>query len=101
MRFRYLIRFEDNTLQTAQIIPIQLGIHIPQWLVNATMHKDESTPNGDVWQRKNVWLGGIPRIGEYVMRRIVDEQGRYTPAFQDMLKKVDIDCIAVQAATND
>lgn len=101
MRFRYLIQFEDDTLQAARVIPIQLGIHIPKWLVEATMHRDESTPNGDIWQRKNVWWGGIPRIGEYVMRRIVDEQGRYTPAFQDMLKKVDADCLVVQSLEAD
>lgn len=101
-RFRYKIQFEDSTLQKAQVIPIYLGIlSIPLWLVNASMVRDESDRTGDTWQRKNIWLGGIPRIGEYVMRRIVDEQGRYTPAFQDMLKKVDNDCLVVQTSPID
>lgn len=100
MRFRYIIRFEDSSLFNAQIIPIFLGISIPLWLVNATMYQPESTENGDIWQRKNVWLGGIPRIGEYVMRRIVDEHGQYTPAFQDMLDKVNVDCLVVQTSTS-
>ena len=44
---------------------------------------------------ENLWLGGIPYVGEYVLRRIVDEQGQYTPAFEDMLSKVDNDCLVV------
>ena len=94
-QFRYIIQFEDSALLNAQVIPVFLGISIPLWLVNATMCQEEGAQNGDVWQRKNIWFGGLPRVGEYVMRRIVDEQGQYTPAFQDMLNKVKVDCLVV------
>lgn len=93
--FRYKIQFEDDTLQQAQITPIILGIPVPRWIISATMCQHENTPNGDIWDRKNIWLGGVPRIGEYVLRRIVDENGDYTPAFQDMLKKVDSECLVI------
>ena len=102
VRFRYKIQFEDSILQKAQVIPIFFGmIYIPLWLVNATMIRDEGDRTGDTWQRKNIWLGGIPYIGEYILRRIVDEQGRYTSAFRGMLKKVDSDCLIVQTSDDD
>ena len=94
-RFRYAIQFESRSLVQGQLTPFILGIAVPKWIVNATMWEDESSKNGDTWQRKNLWLGGIPYVGEYVLRRIVDEQGQYTPAFADMLSKVDNDCLVV------
>ena len=94
-RFRYDIQFEDDSLIQAQIIPIFLGISVPKWIVSATMCQDESTDKGDIWQRKNVWLGGVPHIGEYVMRRVVDADGQQTENFQAMLKKVDEECLVV------
>ena len=98
VRFRYLIEFEDSTLFNGQVVPIVLGIRTPLWLVNATMCRDANAENGDIWQRKNVWLGGIPYIGEYVLRRIVDADGEYTPAFQNMLEKVNPECLVVQTS---
>lgn len=95
-RFRYTIQFEDSGLIEAQITPYFFGIPIPKWLVNPTMCQDESAPNGDIWQRKNIWLGGIPYIGEYVMRRVVDEKGKETPALQAMLNKVGAECLIVE-----
>ncbi|MEM6251541.1 MAG: hypothetical protein AAF821_01350 [Cyanobacteria bacterium P01_D01_bin.156] len=94
--FRYIIQFEDATLQSAQIIPIAFGLTVPRWIVDATMCQHEGINNGELWDRKNVWLGGIPRVGEYVLRRIVDENGQYTAAFQDMLTKVDAECLVVR-----
>lgn len=93
--FRYKIEFEDDTLQQAQVTPITFGIPVPRWILNATMCQDENAQNGDIWERKNVWFGGLPRVGEYVLRRIVDEHGQYTPAFQDMLEKVDAKCLVI------
>ncbi len=98
--FRYKIQFEDSTLQKAQITPITFGIPVPRWLVDATMCQAEGINNGDRWDRKNVWFGGLPRIGEYTLRRVVDENGQYTPAFQDMLTKVDAECLVVAQASD-
>ncbi|MBW4562794.1 MAG: hypothetical protein KME32_16920 [Mojavia pulchra JT2-VF2] len=94
-RFAYKIQFEDEMLQQAQIIPFTFGLKIPRWIVNLTMSQDENSKNGDIWKRRNVWFGGIPRIGEYTLRRIVDEDGNYTPAFKDMLAKVQNDCLVI------
>lgn len=98
-RFRYKVQFEDESLQQAQVIPISFGIPVPKWMVNATMLRDDQAPKGEVWLRKNIWFGGLPRVGEYVMRRVVDEKGEYTPAFDEMLKKVDPDCWVVAPQT--
>jgi hypothetical protein len=59
------------------------------------MCEDENSKNGDTWKRKNVWFGGIPRIGEYTLRKVVDEEGRYTPAFNDMVSKVQNECLVI------
>ncbi|OKH55825.1 hypothetical protein NIES2101_03285 [Calothrix sp. HK-06] len=93
-RFTYKIKFEDNTLQRAQITPLWFDIPIPKWLIDATMYQDANS-NGDTWQRKNLWLGGTVRVGEYTLRRVVDEQGSYTKAFQDMLTKVQSECLVI------
>jgi hypothetical protein len=94
-QFTYKIQFEDETLKKAQIIPFSFGIPIPTWIVNATMCLDENSPNGDIWQRKNIWLGAIPGFGDYTLRRIVDENGNYTSAFNDMLAKVENECLVI------
>ena len=94
-QFTYEIQFEDKTLTKSQIIPLAFGIPIPKWIINATMCQNENSPNGDTWQRKNIWLGVIPGIGDYTLRRIVDENGNYTSAFNDMLTKVENECLVV------
>lgn len=94
-RFTYRIQFTDATLQQAQITPVLLGITVPKWIVNATMERDGSATNGDTWNRRNIWLGGVPRIGEYTLRRVVDVEGDYTPAFKPMLEKVQNECLIV------
>lgn len=94
-KLTYKIQFADASLQKAQVIPYVFGIEIPLWLINATMQQDENSPNGDTWQRKNIWLSIIPRFADYTLRRIVDEQGNYTPAFQDMLTKVQKECLVI------
>jgi hypothetical protein len=93
-RFTYKIAFADSSLQQAQIIPLILGIPVPSWIVDATMSREENS-NGDTWARKNFWFGGILRIGEYTLRRVVDAVGSYTPAFTDMLTKVDDECLVI------
>lgn len=94
-RFTYKFVFEDETLRKSQIIPLAFGIPIPRWIVNPTMCQDENSHNGDTWQRKNIWLGTITEFGDYTLRRIVDEHGNYTPAFNDMLAKVDNECLVI------
>jgi hypothetical protein len=94
-QFTYEIQFEDETLQKASIIPFGFGLRVPKWIVNPTMCQDENSRDGDVWKRKNIWLGGIPRVGEYILRRVVDENGNYTPAFEDMLSKVENECLVI------
>jgi hypothetical protein len=94
-RFSYNIKFADDTLQQAQVLPIGFGISVPTWLVYATMIRAENS-SGDIWLRKNVWLGGVPRIGEYTLRRVVDAEGQYTAAFTDMLTKVADECLIVK-----
>jgi hypothetical protein len=96
-RFTYKLQFEDATLQRSQIIPFLLGIPMPTWLVYLTMERDADS-NGDVWHRRNLWFGGVPRIGEYTMRRVVDAAGQTTPAFNAMLKKAPNECWAVVAS---
>ena len=93
--FRYKIQFQDDHLKKAQVTPITFGIPVPRWIIDATMCQDENSKNGDVWQRKNIWFGGFPRVGEYVLRRVVDENGQYTPAFQEMLNKVSPECLVL------
>lgn len=93
--FRYKVQFEDHDLKKAQITPITFGIPVPRWIINATMCQDENAKNGDLWQRKNIWFGGFPRVGEYVLRRVVDENGQHTPAFQKMLGKVTTECLVI------
>ncbi|MEH1941042.1 MAG: hypothetical protein V7L01_12600 [Nostoc sp.] len=94
-KLTYKIQFEDETLQQAKIIPILLGIPISTLIVSFTMTQDKNSPNGDIWHRKNVWFGGLSRAGEYTLRRVVDEDGRYTPAFNDMLTRVPNECLVI------
>lgn len=97
----YKIQFEDETLQQAQIIPILLGIPISKSIVNFTMFLDKNSLNGDIWYRKNVWLGGLSRAGEYTLRRVVDADGRYTPAFNNMLPRVPNECLVIATNSKD
>ncbi len=94
-RFTYKIQFEDETLLQAQIIAFAFGLSIPRWIANFTMSQDENSKNGEIWQRKNVFFGVITGIGNYTLRKIVDEDGQYTPAFKDMLTKVQNECLVI------
>ncbi|QFS50424.1 hypothetical protein [Nostoc sphaeroides] len=96
----YKIQFEDETLQQAQIIPILLGIPISKSIVNLTMCQDKNSLNGDIWHRKNLWFGGLSRAGEYTLRKVVDQDGRYTPAFNDMLTRGKNECLAIASYSN-
>ncbi|MEH2454532.1 hypothetical protein [Nostoc sp.] len=97
----YKIQFTDETLQQAQIIPFLLGIEISTSIVSLTMSQDKSSPNGDIWHRKNVWLGGFSRAGEYTLRKVVGEDGRYTPAFNNMLTRVPNECLVIARNSKD
>ncbi|MUG94339.1 hypothetical protein F7734_18940 [Scytonema sp. UIC 10036] len=94
-QFKYKIQFDDETLQQAQIIPFAFGLPIPKWIVALTLSQDKDSSNGDTWQRKNFWFGGISRAGEYTLRRIVDENGRHTPAFNNMLTTSPNECLVI------
>ena len=93
-RFSYLFRFSDATLQHAHITPIVFGFSVPQWIVDFTIDRDPNTPNGDIWERKNSFFGG-PANRAYILRRVVYKNGNYTPAFQDMLSKIDDECLII------
>ncbi|WP_298906980.1 hypothetical protein [uncultured Nostoc sp.] len=97
----YKIQFTDETLQQAQIIPFLLGIEISTSIVSFTMSQDKNSPNGDIWHRKNVWFGGFSRAGEYTLRKVVDEGGRYTPAFNNMLTRVPNECLVIARNSKD
>jgi hypothetical protein len=90
----YKIQFDD-TLQQAQITPFGFGLPIPKWIVSLTLSQDKGSSNGDTWQRKNFWFGGISRAGEYTLRRVVDENGRHTPAFNNMLATSPNECLVI------
>ena len=96
----YKIQFKDETLQEAQIIPFLLGIPISTSIVSFTMSQDKNYLNGDIWHRKNVWLGGLSKAGEYTLRKVVDKDGSYTPAFYDMLTRVENECLVIAAHSN-
>jgi hypothetical protein len=96
-RFSYRIIFEGAALERSQITPLLLGIPVPRWIVDATMCRAEGDANGDTWERKTKWFGGWLRVGEYTLRRIVDEQGNETPALAAMLTKVQPHCFVVSA----
>lgn len=93
-QFTYRVQFKDDSLEWAQITPYTFGIRVPRWIVDTTMFRDPGS-NGDLWYRKNVWFGGVPRVGEYILRRVVDAEGRYTPAHQAMLEKVNPECLVI------
>lgn len=94
-QLKYQLQFEDETLLRSQVIPWVLGVRIPEWIIDATLCRAENSDNGDTWYRKNSWFGGISNVGEYTLRRIVDEDGRYTPAFNEMLAKAPNECLVV------
>lgn len=96
----YKIQFEDETLQQAQITPVFLGISVPKSIVSFTMSQDNNSLNGDIWHRKNVWFGGLSQAGEYTLRRVVDKDGCYTPAFNDMLTRVQNECLVIGHHSN-
>ena len=95
VRFTYKIEFEDEQLTRSRVIPLVFGIKVPKWMINATMCRDENSQNGDIWERKNLWFGTITRLGDYTLRRVVNEDGTQTPAFKDMLSKVGKECLIV------
>lgn len=93
-RVTYLFRFSDETLDRAHITPILFGWHLPRWMVDFLFDRDPNTPNGDIWYRKNSFFGG-PADSGYILRRVVDKNRNPTPAFGDMLSKIDDDCSIV------
>ncbi|KAF3887594.1 MULTISPECIES: hypothetical protein [Nostocales] len=95
IQLTYKIQFEDETLQQAQITPFTFGLPVPKWIIALTMIQDKNSNDRNTWQRKNVWFGGLSRVGEYTLRRVVDENGRHTPAFNDMLTSSPNECLVI------
>jgi hypothetical protein len=93
-RLTYLFRFSDATLQHAHITPILFGWAVPQWIVDFLIDRDPNTPNGDIWYRNNSLFRG-PAGNGYVLRRVVDKNGHQLPAFENMLAKIDDDCLVI------
>lgn len=95
----YEIRFKDNSLRRADILPIIFGLRLPQWILAFEMNQKEDSIDGGTWERKNfIFFRLIPR-GGYTLRKVVDKDGQKLPAFKDMLAKVPEKCIVV-ADTN-
>ncbi len=90
----YLFQFTEQTLHHAHITPILFGWSIPKWIVDFLIDIDENNPNGDIWYRTNSFFGSPPGNG-YTLRRIADKNGNYKPAFENMLSKVDNDCLII------
>ena len=91
----YEINFEDETLVNAQIIPVVWGWRVPTFLANFTMMRSPDDIDGKIWIRKSSWLGGIIPPSSYILTKIVDKEGNYLDAFQDMLLDVADDCLVI------
>ncbi len=93
-RVTYLFRFTDTTLQHAHITPILFGWSVPRQMIDFSIDLDPNTPNGDIWYRRNSFFGG-PADSGYILRRVVDKNGNQIPAFENMLSKIDDDCLII------
>ncbi|WP_299416364.1 hypothetical protein [Acaryochloris sp. IP29b_bin.148] len=91
----YEIRFEDETLRHAVVIPKILGFRVPRWITEFTMTQTPESLKGEAWDRKNTIFFRLIPVGGYVLRKIVDGRGRKTPAFAKMLAQVQKTCIVV------
>ena len=83
----YEIDFDDS-LQSAQITPIILGLRAPRWLVDFSLVQVESSTNGSIWDRKNLWLGGLFDNFGYTLRKILDKDGQPTSEFAGVQSKI-------------
>lgn len=91
----YEIRFEDETLRHAVVIPSILGFKTPRWLIEFTMTQTEGSINGEIWDRQNTLFFRLIPAGGYILRKIVDAEGSKTPAFGKMLAQVQETCLIV------
>ncbi|MGB5714011.1 MAG: hypothetical protein WBM44_24260 [Waterburya sp.] len=91
----YEIRFQDNTLRRADAIPAFLGLRLPRWIVVFEMNQTEDSINGSTWARRNRGFFRLIPMGEYILRKIVDQNGQKLPTFDNMLTKVQETCIVV------
>lgn len=79
----YEFQFDDS-LQTARIIPIILGLRIPKWLFEFSLVQiDENT-----WDRRNSWFGGLFDNFGYTLRKILDQNGQPTSEFAGVQSKI-------------
>lgn len=95
LKIVYEIRFEDETLRHAVVIPTLLGLRIPRWLTEFTMTQTADSMNGETWDRKNTIFFRLIPVGGYILRRIVDSKGNKTPVFAKMLTQVQETCIVL------
>jgi hypothetical protein len=89
------ILFQDDTLRRADVIPQFYGIPFPRWILGFEMIQTEDSVDGMTWYRRNNIFFGLIPAGGYILRKIVDKNGQKTPAFNNMLAKVQETCIVV------
>ena len=93
-RTTYLIQFKNENLDFAQITPILWGLSVPSWLIKFVIERDQNSPSGELWYRKNTLLVKF-QAGGYKLRKVVDHNGQTLPAFTEMLSKVNPNCLVI------
>ncbi len=94
------IRFQDNTFTKADVIPSIYGIQVPPWIFVLEMNQTEESVDGMIWDRGNRGFFRLIPLGGYILRKIVDKNGQKTPAFDNMLAKVQETCIVATKTNN-
>lgn len=98
LRLTYEIRFQDETLRHAIVIPTILGIRIPRWITEFTMTQTNDSRNSEAWDRRNTVFFRLIPAGGYILRKIVDGQGAKLPAFDAMLTQVQETCLVAMSS---
>ena len=75
-------------MESAQITPIIFGLRTPKWLVDFSMVQKEDSTNGNIWDRKNSWLGGLFDNFGYTLRKVLDKNGQPTSEFAGVQSKI-------------
>ena len=91
----YKIKFQDNTLRHAIVVPTLLGLSLPRWITEFTMTQTQDSVNGETWNRRNTIFFGLIPAGGYILRKVVDSKGQKTETFDKMLAQVQATCLVV------
>ena len=91
------VRFEDETLMKAKVVPLMFGLPLPPWFIlQFLLIRAENSANGDTWNRKNrLFLRSDKPYGSYTLRRVLDGDGQPTPQFDKMLEQVPETCLVI------